>query len=339
MDMVTTRSRCVFYVEHKKVIEGLSFDDVLLIPQHGILDRRADADISTELIPGYKLDLPILSANMPSVTNSEMAISLYEAGGRGVIHRFQTIEEELQEYWDVKSAYANAPCAIGLEDWLDRAWRLAEEGCHIFVLDVAHGDCERVIDMLQAWEVFADDSLKIIVGNVATEDGARRLMEAGADAIKIGIGPGAACTTREVTGFGIPQITAIQNAVKARSFKYQTKIIADGGIKNSGDIVKALAAGADSVMIGRLLAGANEAPEPGIYYGNASSHVNNHNAPEGKYAEIEKTGPVKDTLKSLAWGIRSGLSYGGVSNLQELRLNAKFIKVSPLTALESSARI
>ncbi len=117
------------------------------------------------------------------------------------------------------------------------------------------------------------------------------------------------------------------------------KIIADGGIKNSGDIVKALAAGADSVMVGRLLAGTDEAPEPGQYYGNASYKMNNHHAPEGKHGEVERVGSVKDVLKNLTWGIKSGLSYGGASNIKELQENATFIKVSPLTALESSARI
>lgn len=327
------------------MIEGLSFDDVLLVPKHGILDRRADADISTELVSGYRLDIPILSANMPSVTLPEMAISMYEAGGRGVLHRFQTIQEQLDQYRAVRSNYANAPCAIGLSDWMDRAWRLAEEGCHIFVLDVAHGDCERVLEMMKDWQAFADDTLKIIVGNVATFEAGKRIAMAGADGLKVGIGPGAACITREVTGFGVPQLSAILNVsmVNRMSINHREwehiKIVADGGIKNSGDIVKALAAGADSVMIGKLFAGADEAPEPGAYHGNASYVMNAHNAPEGVSGLVERTGPVKNTLKTLTWGIRSGLSYGGASNLSELRENAEFIKVSSLTALESGARI
>lgn len=339
------------------MVEGLSFDDVLLVPQHGILDRRADADISTELVSGVRLAIPILSANMPSVTSPSMAIAMYEAGGRGVLHRFNSIEEQVSDYVEVRKSYANAPCAIGLHDWLERATALAEEGCNIFFLDVAHGDTERVLHMMMNWKPFADESLKLIVGNIATSQAAYRLAQAGADGVKVGIGPGAACITREVTGFGVPQLTAIQNVVSALRGPYtmyvddyiintgrpgnypDVKIIADGGIKNSGDIVKALAAGADSVMIGRLFAGADEAPDPGVYYGNASRHVNGHNAPEGEYAEIERTGPVKDTLKTLTWGIRSGLSYGGASNLAELREKAEFIKVSSLTALESRARI
>jgi len=326
------------------MLDGLSFDDVLLLPKHGVLDRRADADISTELVSGYKLDIPILSANMPSVTGSKLAIEMYRAGGRGVLHRFNTIEEQIEEYKEVRSWYTNCLVAIGLEDWMDRAWRLAEEGCHIFVLDVAHGDCERVLAMLKDWKAFSDYTLKIIVGNVATWNGANRLILAGVDGLKVGIGPGAACTTREVTGFGVPQITAIIDVATAVYTSNtldgtDVKVIADGGIKNSGDIVKALAAGADSVMIGRLFAGADEAPDPGIFYGNASYHVNGHNAPEGEYAEIEKTGPIRETLKTLTWGIRSGLSYGGASNLAELRQNAEFVKVTALSALESKARI
>lgn len=322
------------------MIESLSFDDVLLLPQHGILDRREDADISTELIKDYRLDVPILSANMPSVTGANMAVAMYENGGRGVLHRFNTIEEQVEEYLEVRSRYANSPCAIGLNDWLDRATGLAEAGCHVFVLDIAHGDSERVLGMLQVWKSFADKTLKLVVGNIATMSAAMRLAEFEIDAVKVGIGPGAACITREVTGFGVPQLTAIQDVSKAiRSFNPEIRIIADGGIKNSGDIVKALAAGADSVMIGRLFAGSNEAPEPGVYFGNASSHINNHKAPEGEYAQIDKTGPVAETVKSLAWGIRSGVSYGGATNLTELRQYATFTRVSSLTALESRARI
>lgn len=344
--------------------EGLSFDDVLLVPKHGVLDRRADADISTELVAGVRMDIPILSANMPAVTGTQMAISLYSAGGRGVLHRFNEIEEQVEDYKEVRKNYANAPCSIGLNDWLTRAWRLAEEGCNIFVLDVAHGDTERVLEMMKMWTDFADESLKIIVGNVATGEAATRLALAGVDGLKVGIGPGAACTTREVTGFGVPQLTAILNVKQALRGPYKwnmwnnmkmqgepiiyesitpafpdVTIIADGGIKNSGDIVKALAAGADCVMVGRLLAGTDESPNPGEYFGNASYKVNGHHAPEGVSGNVERQGSVKDVLKSLTWGIRSGLSYGGASNIKELQKKAEFIRVSPLTALESRARI
>lgn len=324
------------------IIEGLSFDDVLLKPQHGILDRRADADISTNLVSGVRLDIPILSANMPSVTGPEMAIAMYEGGGRGVLHRFNTIAEQVEDYRQVRRNYANAPCSIGLHDWLERATALAEEGCNIFVLDVAHGDTERVLHMMDVWRPFADKSLKLVVGNVATYHGALKLTFAGADAIKVGIGPGAACTTRQVTGFGVPQLTAIMNvvtAVRGNARREDVKIIADGGIKNSGDIVKALAAGADSVMVGRLLAGTDESPFPGEYFGNASFKMNGHNAPEGVHGEVEKVGSVKEVLKNLTWGIKSGISYGGAANIKELQKEPIFIKVSPLTVNESSARI
>jgi IMP dehydrogenase len=322
------------------MIEGLSFDDVLLEPKHGILDRRADADISTELVSGVRMDIPILSANMPSVTGVSMAVAMYESGGRGILHRFNTIEEQVADYIEIRRAYANAPCSIGLHDWLERATALAEEGCNIFVLDVAHGDTERVLHMMDVWRPFADESLKLIVGNVATLEAAGRLIRAGADGLKVGIGPGAACTTREVTGFGVPQLTAINNVAASKfMINPEIKIIADGGIKNSGDIVKALAMGADSVMVGRLLAGTDESPNPGEYYGNASYKVNGHNAPEGVSGEVEKSGSVKEVLKNLTWGIKSGISYGGAANIKELQDSATFIRVSPLTVHESGARI
>ena len=184
------------------------------------------------------------------------------------------------------------------------------------------------------------DYIKLIVGNVATYEGAKQFVQLGVEAIKVGIGPGAACRTREVTGFGVPQLTAIIEVNRAlQEFWPKTKLIADGGIRNSGDIVKALAAGADTVMIGSLLAGCDEAPNPGEYYGNASEHVNSHRAPEGSYGTVKKTGPVEDVIKELAWGIRSGVSYGGATNLKELRENAEFILCTAAGQIESSVRI
>jgi IMP dehydrogenase/GMP reductase len=183
------------------------------------------------------------------------------------------------------------------------------------------------------------DSL-LIVGNVATAEAANELATkvGGIAAIKVGIGPGAACTTREVTGFGVPQLTAIMDVADALRGT-GIKIIADGGIKSSGDIVKALAAGADTVMLGRLLAGADESPHPGLYWGMASYRVNGHHAPEGVEGVVERTGPVGRTIKQLAWGIKSGVSYGGGTDLDGLRRNAEFVRVTPLSMGESGTRL
>src|SRR5574342_48509 len=320
--------------------QALTFDDVLLVPKQGVLDSRKDADISSELVSGLKLDVPIVSANMPSVTGSAMAKAMDKVGGISILHRFCSVEENVQEY---KNTFLignwNVPCSFGFRDWT-RVDALCEAGCRTFCLDVAHGDHESTILHIEEFKKTYPDC-RLIVGNVATYEGARALAYYEVDAIKVGIGPGAACRTREVTGFGVPQLTAIME-VRAgidSYFEYGCKLIADGGIKNSGDIVKALAAGADTVMIGSLLAGCDEAPNPGEHYGNASEQINGHRAPEGSYGRVERRGSVEDVIKELAWGIRSGVSYGGATNLKELRENAEFIQVTAAGQHESSVRI
>lgn len=325
-------------MKRKKLKTALSYDDVLLVPQHGVLEKRKDADISSELFEGFKLDIPILSANMPSVTEHKMAVAMYKAGGFGFLHRFSDINIRLGEYNTVKNLGYDAVVSIGLEDSFIIN-ELYNAGCRIFCLDVAHGDHSRVEIFVYSFKNHGPKDMKLIVGNVATAQGAATLIEAGADAIKIGIGPGAACRTREVTGFGVPQLTAIMNVTQARELYPHVKFIADGGIKNSGDIVKALAAGADTVMIGSLLAGCDEAPNPGEYYGNASANVNGHRAPEGIHGQVKRTGPVEDVIKELAWGIRSGVSYAGGKNLDDLRRNCEFIQVTAAGQYESQTRL
>ena len=320
------------------MLEGLSYDDVMLVPQQGVLDSRKDADLTTELIPGWPLELPIVSANMPTVTGPEMAIAMSKLGGVGFLHRFNTQLEAVSDY--LKTSYAAhwAIPSIGLDDY-ERLDAFVRAGARAVCLDVAHGDHKRVVEFLDSnpWR----HEIAFIVGNVATRDGAHRLLDCGVQGIKVGVGPGAACTTREVTGFGVPQLTAIFEVRKAiEDFGYTATLIADGGIKNSGDIVKALAAGADTVMVGRLLAGTTEAATPGYYAGNASEHVKaGYRAPEGVHGEVTLTGPVEDTIKRLSWGIRSGLSYGGAKNLYELRGNAEWVKVTHFTSIESGTRL
>lgn len=316
--------------------EGLSYDDVMLVPQRGELRKRGDADISTQIGP-YKLEVPILSANMPSVTGSAMVRAMHDAGGLGVLHRFNTIGEAMADSY---ACYGyKKGVSIGLKDGYERVERyVSDNQSPIFFLDVAHGHHEQVLDFIDlVKENFPD--IYLIAGNVATRTGARDLMIAGADGVKVGIGPGAACITREVTGFGVPQLTAVLDVADVMEGYPNGVLIADGGIKTSGDIVKALAAGADAVMIGRMLAGCDEAPDPGVYYGNASAHVNGHNAPEGVYGSVERSGSVKEIMKNLAWGIRSGVSYGGGFDLADLRENAQWMRVSSYTAAESRARV
>lgn len=323
--------------------ESLTYDDVLLEPQPGVLKNRENADISSFVVPGLPIEVPILSANMPSVTGPDMVKAIAAAGGYGVMHRFNSTKEALADYFETLDCKRGV--SLGLKDGISRAQRFLHDANPVFFLDVAHGHHVQVIDFVKKFRSEFGDEPYLVVGNIATHRAVGDLTDAGKiDGFKVGVGPGAACTTREVTGFGVGQLTAIFNITWALDFIFGTDderptLIADGGIKSSGDIVKALAAGADTVMVGRLFAGCNEAPEPGLYYGNASKHVNGHNAPEGVLGRVERTGSVKDTMKRLAWGIRSGISYAGATNLKELRENAVWQRVSSFTAMESAARV
>jgi IMP dehydrogenase len=314
--------------------EWLSFDDILLIPQRGVLQSRKDADTSVNFL-GRELKIPFLSAPMPSVTGTNLAIRLEKEGGLAVLHRFMSIDDHVFQYFESGTEPA---VAIGIHDGIERTRRLAELGAKIFVLDVAHAHSDPVIEFIQWWKnVFYGFELKLAVGNVATTQGALDLIEAGADAIKVGIGPGSVCTTRQVTGFGVPQFEAIWAAADAveRSGK-SVQVIADGGIRNSGDVVKALAAGADVVMIGKLFAQANEAPSLSHHWGCASEYMEPSAAPEGTIIEIgHRKEPLKAIVDRLAGGLRSGISYGGATNIAELRQNAQWIKITDAGRKES----
>lgn len=330
---------------------ALSYDDVLLRPQTGFLSSRSDADISTRLLGDIKLDIPIISAPMDSVTGPRLAANMRTLGGFGILHRFHdTIDDQVDDYTRASLLGSfRRPClgcAIGINENLERYIKLYDAGCRVFCIDVAHGDSEHVFRLIKMLP-FRDD-VGLIVGSVATRLGAISLFNLGVDAIRVGVGPGAACTTRTVTGFGVPQLSAIMEVADAITYMrrsqrenegYCPTIIADGGIKNSGDIVKALAAGADTVMLGSLLAGTDESPQPGKYWGAASKKMNGHNAPEGVEGFVPKTGSLGNTLKELVWGIKSGVSYGGASNLAELREMAEFQVVSPMSVHETNTRI
>lgn len=310
----------------REIKQAWSFDDVLLMPQHGVLEHRADADISSEVVPGFKIDIPIIAANMPSVTGWNMINAMRENGAFSIAPR----AHNYVEYSDLLSSWCGH--SIGIKD----KFSVQMYSNRIVCIDVAHGDTHSVFEFIKQ----VKDKNKLIVGNIATYGAAKDLIDLGVRTLKVGIGPGAACITREVTGFGVPQLSAIGWVAGAiRDSGEDVRLIADGGIKNSGDIVKALAMGADTVMVGSLLAGCDEAPEPGVYYGNASHQMNGHNAPEGVSGTVERSGSVKDVLKTLAWGIRSGLSYGGATNIKELQQNAQWIPISQAGRAESVARI
>ena len=312
-----------------------SYDDILLYPQQGVVKSRGDVDTSA-YIGEWKMRMPIFSSPMETVTGVEMAREMAMLGCVGIMHRFGP--PSLLDEWVylVRSKHPNMPIAvaIGYDDWGN-----VGIDADIHVLDVAHADTAPMLRYIDAIKARHPNKI-LVAGSVATYNGARRLFNAGADVLRVGIGAGAACTTRTKTGFGVPMVTSIQECASvAKSFG--KKIIADGGIKNSGDVVKALAVGADFVMIGRMLAGTKEAPRGREYFGQASTASSAYNGryEEGAVGEVEDQGTVYEVLHRIEDGLRSGISYGGGSNIQEMQRRANYRIVTPLTMGESSVRI
>ncbi|MFN8444210.1 MAG: IMP dehydrogenase [Caldilineaceae bacterium] len=474
--------------------KGLTFDDVLLIPKRSPVASRQDVETTSWLTPKIQLRVPIVSANMDTVTEAKMAVALARIGGIGILHRFMTVEQQVRQVEQVKRAQGYmvehpytiadsatvaqarqlmnrhdvgglvvtngnsklvglvtqrdlllAPepkaaittvmtqpdriisatpettpedaqrllhehrleklpvldasgnlvglitaqdlvkrqqypestkdskgrlrvgAAIGVKpEDIKRAEKLLEAGVDVLVLDIAHGHADHCIEMVRSLRRTFPKG-QIVAGNVATADGARELADAGADAIKVGIGPGSICTTRIVTGFGVPQLTAIMDSIEGlRAGGFDLPVIADGGIKTSGDIVKALAAGASTVMIGSLFAGCEESPgSPVIRDGqkfkvvrgmaslgaaigrktaeggsdeSAESQADwDKVVPEGVEAVVPYRGNVGEIVYQLVGGLRSGLSYGGAKTIKELQENAEFIEISSAGVRESNS--
>lgn len=453
---------------------GLTFDDVLLVPKYSNVLSRKLINLETNFSRNLKLNNPIVSANMDTVTESEMAIAMAIGGGLGIIHRFMTIEKQIEEVRrvkrsenliitdpitikkeasleealvimqsskttgipvcddsgflvgiitnrdvrfktdhrlkvadlmtplnklitasaDIKLAQAieildkhkieKLPlvdkkgklvglitakdflrfkersksskdikgrllvgAAIGVKDGLIRAEKLLTVGVDVLVIDIAHGHHKLCLDLLKALKK-KFKSVEVIAGNVATAKGAKDLILAGVDAVKVGIGPGAACSTRIVAGAGMPQLSAILECA-AVGQKYKVPLIADGGIKNSGDLAKAIAAGASTAMIGNLFAGTKESPgeyfiEDGsafkIYHGLASQAVSpdRDRAPEGISSKVSYRGEVKKILGLLLDGLQSGMSYSGADNLKTFWKKAEFVRITDSGMRESLPR-
>ena len=238
--------------------ESLTFDDVLLLPQYSNV-LPSETNISLNLTKKISLKVPFLSSAMDTVTESKMAIAIGRSGGIGVIHRNLNIKKQTKEIIAVKKKKLVVGAAVGTsnED-IERAKSLISNGCDLIVVDTAHGHSEKVLKTLSKLKKI-NNKIPICVGNIATGDAAKKLYNSGADIIKVGIGPGSICTTRMVAGIGVPQISAIMDVKQALKNK-KIKIISDGGIKFSGDIAKALAAGADAIMMGSIFAGTEESP-------------------------------------------------------------------------------
>ncbi|WP_458209781.1 guanosine monophosphate reductase [Haladaptatus sp. NG-SE-30] len=324
---------------------GLSYGDVLLVPKRSPVDSRSNVDLTTNLTPGIEIDTPLVSAAMDTVTEAALATELSRAGGFGVIHRFLPPEEQAEQVADVKAADEQVGAAVGInEDYVERCALLVEAGVDALVVDVAHGHLERTLDAVETLsEQFPD--IGLVAGNVATPSGVEDLAAAGADCVKVGIGPGSHCTTRKVAGAGVPQLTAVDDCAEAAE-KLGITICADGGIRTSGDAVKALMAGADTVMLGSLFSGTDEAPGAmvevnGTRYkrsrGMATTAAaderddkeNNVRADEGVEALTPYKGSVATVVKEFCAGIQSGLSYCGGHTIPAAREKAEFIRVAP----------
>ena len=286
---------------------------------------------------------------MDTVTGVKMAVALGKLGGLGVIHQFQSIGREAGEVSQAKKSLGKLPAAaaVGVNGLQDRAAALVAAGVNLLVVDAAHGHSPMVADAVRILKRLYP-KMPVLAGNIATKAGAEYLIASGADAVKVGVGPGSVCTTRVVTGAGVPQFSAIL-AVKSAIGPKKIGLVADGGIKHPGDVVKALAAGATSVMCGNIFAGAAESPGRGIYRGSstmaaAKSRVKNGDPKnvadqwsrvEGIEARVPFKGPVGPIIERFLGGLRSGMSYGGARNLTELQKNAKFIRITPAGLYES----
>lgn len=340
----------------------LTFDDVLIVPAYSDIESRQEINTDVDFL-GTKLSVPIISANMDYVTGPEMANKMFELGALGILHRFW---KDHEDYLDAISGLApETPIwlSVGIKDveatyyWIRDIvdWMPQTKG---ICIDVAHGHHKKVADLIELIKGSTDEriaGLKVIAGNVATLDGCNFLYESGADAIKVGIGAGSVCTTRTVAGVGIPQWSAILECASIKTEHPEVTIIADGGIRSSGDIAKAIGAGADVVMVGNLLAGTDETPgeietELGDsvlqrkkykrYRGQASFGSNGERyVREGIEGAVPYKGPVAAVVADIQAGLRSAMSYVGARNLAEFRENTRFVEVSSHTLIENSTRV
>ena len=350
----------------KVLMTGLTYDDVLLLPDASDV-VPSEVNTQTRLTRNISLSIPIASSAMDTVTESEMAIAMSKAGGIGILHRNLSIEDQVKHVKLTKAATPDGlvGAAVGVgDDGYARAQALIEAGVDVVVVDTAHGHHRGVLDAVARIKK-AYSHVDVIGGNVATRAGAQALINAGVDAVKVGVGPGSICTTRVVAGVGVPQVTAIMEAHKA-CFTADIPLIADGGLQYSGDIAKAIVAGADTVMLGSLLAGCAESPADLIeingkkykgYRGMGSLGAMQSRGeqksyskdrymqddvlaedklvPEGIEGKVAYSGPVAQVLHQLVGGLRSGMGYAGAATIAELQSRGQLIQITAAGLHES----
>jgi IMP dehydrogenase len=359
-------------LDNKIIKKGITYDDVLLIPRYSDF-KRDEVDLSVVIADRYKINLPVLSAPMDTVTESDMAIAMSQHGALGVIHRNLKVKDQAKMIKKAKEAKVKDPrlaslaeddtlliaAAVGAgSDLKDRMKALSDQGLDIVCVDSGHGHSEYILKAVKYIKKNYPE-LIVIAGNVATGDGALALIDAGADVLRVGVGPGSICTTRIISGMGVPQLTAVKDTVKVASDK-DIPVIADGGIKQIGDMAKALGMGAHFVMLGSLLAGYDQSPGEKVKiqgkeyktyrgmgslnamvkggaerYGQDPEELREKLIPEGVEGLVEYKGDVEDYLYQIAGSLRSSFYYLGSKSVDEFHKNAKFIEISNAGRKES----
>jgi IMP dehydrogenase len=337
-----------------KTNKALSYDDVLLLPQYSDIRSRSEIDMSIDLGNEVVLGLPVLSSPMDTVSETDMALALSTSGGAAVIHRYNTIQQQADIVTTARTAVPNIKlgAAIGVTgDYLNRAAVMCALEVDFLCVDVAHGHHILMKEALQQLRTKFGDNIHIMAGNVATLDAINDLADWGANSVRCNIGGGSICSTRIQTGHGMPGLQTIIDCAKTDR---NVKIIADGGIRNSGDVVKAIAAGADAVMCGSLFAGTDESPgkimqdKDGhrwkIYRGMASKEAQvewrgKYSSDEGVSTTVPYRGSVEPILQDLKRGISSGLSYSGARTIAELQTKSEFVTQTTSGLSESHTHI
>ena len=338
--------------------DSLTFDDVTLIPQYSSI-LPSETITYTKLAHNLNLQIPLMSSAMDTVTESKMAIALSKSGGIGIIHRNLSIEKQVQEVKKVKKNNFLVGAAIGVNSKdIERADELSKAKVDMIIIDTAHGHTQKVLFMIKKIKKKLKKCV-LCAGNIATGKAAKFLADSGVDIVKVGIGPGSICTTRLVTGIGVPQLSAVLQVKKALK-NYKTRIISDGGIKFSGDIAKAIAAGADAVMIGSLFSGTTESPgkifkqkgelfknfrgmgsvgamsigSADRYYQKKFKNVSKY-VPEGVEGIVKFKGPVNKIIYNLIGGLKSSMGYLGAKTIKDLQKKGEFVKITKAGFYES----
>ena len=339
--------------------EALTFDDVTLAPKYSEI-LPSEVETTVTLTQNLKLKIPLLSSAMDTVTESKMAIAIAKAGGIGVIHRNLDIKKQILEIKKVKKYKLLVGAAVGAgPKEFERAKAIIKEGVDLIVVDTAHGHTKKVAEIIKFIKKLKKSKIALCAGNIATPEAAKFLINLGVDIIKVGIGPGSICTTRLVAGIGVPQLSAIlsvKNGLKNKN----VKIISDGGIKYSGDLAKAFAAGADAVMIGSLFAGTDETPGKLIkkngklfksfrgmgsvgamnkgsadrYFQTKQKDISKY-VPEGVEGYVKYKGDVGSIIYKLIGGLRSSMGYLGSKKITKLRIKPNFVKITKAGFYES----